>query len=312
MHSTLRPLHELAVITRPDALAAGLDDQAIARKVRSGDWQRIRHGSYMARELWQQLDERDRHRAMAVAVTRRAACRHAWSHVTALAELGVPLWEQPLDSVHLTRFDKRAGRRAAGVVQHRGTTSVNDLTLREGQLLTSGTRTALDVASTCDVERGVVVVGSLLHAGETSVLELEGGLATMDSWPATLHLRRVLRLADPRPESVAEHRFVYWCDSFGLPAPVPQFPVAIGGRRFRLDFAWPELKVWVEVDGRGKYDAWLAPGDSAADVVLREKRREDLIREATGWLCVRVTWADLCDPRRLERRLRRALRLGVA
>lgn len=163
------------------------------------------------------------------------------------------------------------------------------------------------MATTCDTEHGVVVVGGLLHAGETTIAELEQALSSMERWPETIRLRRVVRLADPRPESVAEHRFVYWCDRMGLPAPAPQFEVAAGGHRFRLDFAWPDMGVWVEVDGRAKYEAWLAPGESATDVVLREKRREDLVRETTGWICIRITWADLADPIRLERRLRRAL-----
>lgn len=305
----LRPLHELAVITRPAALAHGLDDQAIRRKLRSGEWNSVRHGSYMARELWSQLDERDRHRAIALAVSSRAGCVHTWSHVTAVAQLGMPLWGLPLDVVHLTRFDGRVGRRAAGVAQHAGACYVNDLTVRDGRLVTSPTRTALDIATTCDLEQAVVAVGSLLHAGETTLPELELGMRAMERWPDTIGLRRVLRLADPRPESVAEHRFVFWCATLGLPAPIPQFQVAAGGTMFRLDFAWPELKVWVEVDGRGKYDRSLRPGDTTSDVVLREKWREDLIRETTGWMCIRITWADLENPRRLERRLRRALRV---
>lgn len=307
MPATLRPLNELAIITRPDAHAAGLDDQAIARKIRCGDWYRVRHGSYMAADLWRQLDDRDRHRARAVAVSRRWNSPHAWSHVTALAHFGQPLWDLPLDLAHVTRLDGRAGRVAAGVAQHCGATYVGDLTVRDGQLVTSGTRTALDVATTCDTEHGVVVVGGMLHAGETSLEQLRQTLLAMSSWPETIRLRRVVRLADPRPESVAEHRFVYWCDRIGLPAPVPQLEVPAGGRRFRLDFAWPELRLWVEIDGRSKYDRWLRPGQTPGEAVFEEKRREDLIREETGWLCLRITWADLADPVRLERRLRRAM-----
>ncbi len=308
MVSTLRPLHELAVVTRAQALAEGWTDEAIRRQLRSGEWRRIRHGSFMASHLWDQLDEIDRHRARAVAVSRRAGCEHAWSHVTALAQLGMPVWGMPLEAVHVTRFDGRCGRRG-GVVQHKGTTYADDLTVRDGQLLTSPTRTALDIASSHDVEKGVVAVGSLLHAGETTREALARRAAAMDQWPDSLLVRRVLRLADARPESVAEHRFVFWCARFGLPGPVPQMPVSVDGRTYRLDFAWPELKVWVEVDGREKYSRWLRPGESPSDAVLREKHREDAIREATGWTCIRVTWADLADPVRLERRLRRALRL---
>lgn len=118
MSPILRPLSELAVITRADAHAAGLDDQAIARKLRRGEWNRVRHGSYMAADLWAQLDDRDRQRARAVAVSRRSRSLHAWSHVTSLAHLAQPLWDLPLDRVHVTRFDGRAGRSAAGFVKH--------------------------------------------------------------------------------------------------------------------------------------------------------------------------------------------------
>ena len=44
------------------------------------------------------------------------------------------------------------------------------------------------------------------------------------------------------------------------------------------------------------------------DAVLREKRREDEIRELTGWRVIRLTWADLQHPERTIRRLRSLLR----
>jgi hypothetical protein len=47
-------------------------------------------------------------------------------------------------------------------------------------------------------------------------------------------------------------------------------------------------------------------------VVLREKRREDRVRELTGWRCIRVTWADLENPARLVARIRAALLGGTS
>ena len=41
-----------------------------------------------------------------------------------------------------------------------------------------------------------------------------------------------------------------------------------------------------------KYQEFLRPGESATDVVVREKRREDLLR-ALGWQVVRWVWDDL-------------------
>ena len=71
----------------------------------------------------------------------------------------------------------------------------------------------------------------------------------------------------------------------------------------RLDFALPELKVWLEFDGRVKYEKLLGPGDRASDVVLRERNRERQVEAITGWVCVRVSWADLADPARLVARI---------
>jgi hypothetical protein len=41
-------------------------------------------------------------------------------------------------------------------------------------------------------------------------------------------------------------------------------------------------------------------------VVVREKAREDLVRRLTGWICVRITWADLNDPARIAAMVRQA------
>jgi hypothetical protein len=40
---------------------------------------------------------------------------------------------------------------------------------------------------------------------------------------------------------------------------------------------------------------------------MREKRREDRIRELTGWRCIRITWADLFHPERTAARIRAML-----
>ena len=72
----------------------------------------------------------------------------------------------------------------------------------------------------------------------------------------------------------------------------------------RVDFAWPELGVFVELDGRIKYELHRRPGESLGDYLMREKRREERICLATGWLCIRIGWADLEHPESLARRLR--------
>jgi hypothetical protein len=117
----------------------------------------------------------------------------------------------------------------------------------------------------------------------------------------------VLAAIDPRLASIGEMRTYFQCRRQGLPVPVPQYEIWVRGRLVaQLDLAWPEHRVWLEFDGRSKYVDYLQEDETVADVVLREKRREDDVRRITGWLCIRVTWADLYHPERLARRIRQA------
>ena len=296
---------EKGVFSRKEALEVGYSDRAIAGEVRAGRWKRVRRGAFTSAGTWDALDIIGRHQVLARAVLRNARCTAALSHTSALAELGASCWELPLGLVHLARFDDRAGRREAGVVQHHGAMYVGDLTCRNGLLVSSPTRTALDITTIADTEHSLVPIDNLLHRKETTIEEMRHRALTMNNWPDTLKTDLVLRLADGRSESPGETRARYLCWKEGLPAPVPQYEVLSGGSVVaRLDLAWPELGVWLEFDGALKYSALLRQGESPADAVLREKRREDDIRRVTGWRCIRVTWAELYEPQRLAAKIR--------
>ena len=94
--------------------------------------------------------------------------------------------------------------------------------------------------------------------------------------------------------------------------PVPQYLVVdeYGRTVARVDFAWPELGVFLEFDGKEKYTAYLKIGESAVDAVLREKKREERICRITGWRCIRLTWADLHRPERTVDYIRSVLAGG--
>ena len=74
----------------------------------------------------------------------------------------------------------------------------------------------------------------------------------------------------------------------------------------RVDFAAPALGVFLEFDGRLKY-VQSQQGKTLDELLLEERRREALICSLTGWVCVRITWADLNHPERLARRIRAAI-----
>ncbi|WP_372728782.1 type IV toxin-antitoxin system AbiEi family antitoxin domain-containing protein [Nocardioides sp.] len=301
-----------SVFLRRDALAEGYDDRAIARMVRTGAWHRIRRGAYVPAELWRGADTMTQHELLAHAVHRQAQAEVALSHVSALWAYGAPDWGVDLSTVHLTRLDGRGGRREAGVCQHVGHLVPDDLVRFGTVLITSPTRTALDASTVLGTEAALVVMDHFLHRGLTTRELLAERYASMTGWPFTLKTDLVLRLADGRSESPGETRTRYLCWRQSLPKPELQYPITdeFGRVVAVADCAWPGHGAFLEFDGRVKYERLLRPGESPSEVVVREKRREERIRELTGWRCIRLMWSDLEHPARTAERIRRVLAAG--
>ncbi|WP_156391249.1 MULTISPECIES: type IV toxin-antitoxin system AbiEi family antitoxin domain-containing protein [unclassified Nocardioides] len=292
---------------RGELLAEGYDDYGIARLVADGTLVRVRRGAYVAKADHDRLDVSGRHALRARAAVKQAKTDVVLSHVSGLPEYDAPIWRIDLDEVHLTRLDGKVGRREAGVRQHRGRVLPGDIVTRNGVRVMSGTRTALETTTLVGVEPALCVVNHLLHHGHTTLEQLAERYRSMDHWPNTLSTDIVLRLADPRIETVGESRCFYLFSRHGIPAPVPQYEVhdEDGELIGRVDFAWPDLGVFLEFDGKVKYEKPFKPGQTPSEVVIAEKRREDRIRRRTGWRCIRLTWDDLEHPERTVAMLRR-------
>jgi hypothetical protein len=296
------PLRSIAAehgsFRRGEALAFGLDDAALRRAVRGRVLVKVRHGSYAFADEWEALDEHGRHLVLTRAVLRAIGDDVAASHHSASLMHRMELWGVDLAEAHVTRLDGGAGRTEAGVVHHEGFSLDGDLVRVGGHLVVQPARAALESALLSDVERGLVVVNSGLHQRLFTPEDLEAQHALMRSWPGAGHLQLVTRLADGRAESVAESRCVHLFWAQGLPKPELQYPVYDGrGNLVGIaDFAWPELGLLGEFDGKVKYLRHLRPGEEPGDAVFREKQREDLMRRVTGWSMVRLTWSDLYNP----------------
>ncbi len=286
------------VALRRELVAEGWTDTALGRALRAGSLVRPRHGAYVEARIWDRLDERGRHEIVARSVLARAGAPAVLSHSTALALWDAPTWGLDLADVHLTRLDQRAGRVEAGVHQHRGVVLDGDTGFVRGVPVTSPSRAVLEAATLLTTEQTLVQLNDLLHRRLVSPEELAARSASMRAWPGSSTTDLALRLTDRRIESVAESRFYYLCWRQGLPAPVPQYEVydARGRLVAVLDFAWPERGLFVEIDGMVKYIKPLREGETVAEVVLREKKREDLARKLTSFHCLRFTWPDLSRP----------------
>lgn len=172
-------------------------------------------------------------------------------------------------------------RSRTGLVVHRFRPDPDEITRRRGCLVTTAERTAYDLARQDDLTEAVVAVDTLSHTRfDPAVLE-----KTAARHPGDRHIRRlprVLALADARSESPMESRIRLAIVRYGLPLPVLQHPVGA----YRLDLAYPELKLAIEYDGREH----LTP----------KRARHDLRREAfltaTGWTVLRIPAATVFRP----------------
>jgi hypothetical protein len=291
---------------RGTLVAEGLSDRAIRRRVKGGVLARPRRGAYCGADDFVPLDDRGRHAVTGRAVLMQSVAETSLSHSSALPWYDAPEWGLDFSTVHLNRHDRRAGRREAGVCQHRGLLLPGDIVSMHGMTFSSPCRTALELTTIADVETSLVQVNHLLHRRLTTLEDLWARYEDMGDWPGTLNTPVVLRLARPEIESVLESRFFCLCFRHSLPMPEPQYVVEDEGGRpvARLDFAWPRLGKYAECDGKVKYEKLLKPGERASDVVLREKERDKLVHRLTGMEGERFTWSDLEHEARTVARLR--------
>jgi very-short-patch-repair endonuclease len=98
-------------------------------------------------------------------------------------------------------------------------------------------------------------------------------------------LRPLLEAARTRPalESRLEVKVARLLRGAGLPEPERQWKVSVGGRRYRLDFAWPSRRVALEADGRASH--------ATPRAFQRDRTRWTLLASA-GWRVMVVTWED--------------------
>jgi hypothetical protein len=180
----------------------------------------------------------------------------------------------------------------------------SDVTSVAGLPVTTVARTIIDLAGSLSAESVERVVDDALVRRLTTVPLLSGALgrnAHRGCRGGPL-VRAALGLWSVGPlESHAETEVLRWLLAAGVPEPVPQLEVAVpGGRRLRVDLAWPEARVALEVDGFAHHHG---PRKLSAD----HERRSVLA--ALGW---RVLTTTVAEVRRGGVNLMAALRaLGV-
>ena len=293
------------ILLRRDLVDEGWTDRQIARAVRGGDLTRLRWGAYVPSGLVDPADELAMARARSRAVLRTAHPTSVLSHQSALAEYGVAMWGVDLTQTHLTRTDRKAGRRETGVVHHRGVLDDAGWKTVNGVPVVSPARATLEVVVDHGLEAGLVAACGALSGGLVTHDGLRGALADTERWPGSLGARMVVSRASARLTNVAEARCWHLFHEWRLPRPEPQVAVhdEVGDLVGIVDVLWRAHGVFLEFDGRVKYVRHRREGESLEDYLMREKRRQEVVGQLTGWVPVRIGWAALETPARTARRL---------
>jgi hypothetical protein len=291
---------------RRDAVRDGWSDDELNRLVARGELARLRRGAYVNGTL--PVDAAATHRLLIRATMSGLRRPAIVSHQSAAVLLGLPLWDVPLDRVHVTRRPRACNDTGRVLCCHIARLRDDEVIEVDGLQVTDPVRTALDLARSLPHEAAVVALDAALRRGLVSHGVLRTRLFDIAGAPGSRSAARAVLFADGRSESAGESRSRVILHRWKLAPSALQFEVfsADGVVIGRTDFAWEEHRLVGEFDGRIKYGRLLRPGQDAGDAVFREKRREDAIRDE-GWGVLRWTWADLHRPDRFASRVRRRM-----
>lgn len=244
------------------------------------------------------------------ALLLRAALLHAGpeaalSHTSALSVWGLRPLERPL---HLTvdHGIRRAG--AQGLVVHRRLRfdpGSEQCVRRRRLLITTLARTVIDSWPLLPPAERRPLALDVTRRGLTTAAELREALSERANVGGRRLLMQTLDLIDDGCQSELEaHGVLSVFRHRSLPRSVGQYRVQLPGRWVRLDRAWPEAKLAVELDGARHH---TSPEDRQADLA------RDRALAAAGWIVLRFTYADvLRDPAGVRARVLEVYRMRLS
>lgn len=273
---------QLGLITRDQALRAGLSRRQIDTRTGRGEWIALYPGVYAdssSAPSW---------RRSVLAAVFRSGPQAAASGKCAAALLSLPGFRPGKIEVTTPRnlrnvpFDTR-----------RATVPADQLT-RIGPIpLTDATRTLLDISAVVPEATVEEALDDALRRSLTSLPRLKWLLRSFagKGRKGSAVLRRLVQERcdnGPIPESVLETRLWKPLTRVGVPRPIRQHPVEWDGSAYRIDFAFPHAMVAVEAQSH----RWHA---SRASIVRDAHKNNALV--TLGWSVIYLTWEDVEERR---------------
>jgi hypothetical protein len=283
------------------------------RAARAGRFRRVAEGVFLPTPVWGGLTADDRYLALVHATALASRPGLVFSHHSAAA-----LWGLPIIGRWPARPEVSVGVDATGHTRRAFTARKYEIPSRldiiDGLRVTPLARTVVDMGRTTQLSVSVAMMDRALAekaegapglgSARIDEAELVAEFATIDSPRGRARCRLAIELADGASGSPGESLSRVGMHLLALPAPRLQQPFYDAqGLIGKTDFWWPEFNLIGEFDGLGKYRREdLLDGQSPADAVIAEKKREDRLR-ACGPRVVRWGWDVARSLPRLARHL---------
>ncbi|CAN5702525.1 hypothetical protein BH20ACT23_BH20ACT23_06890 [soil metagenome] len=272
---------QVGLVTRAQLAELWLSKSAIGRLVTRGVLRRVRPGVY---------------RLLGAGPTRRqeilAAQLWAGDGTFASHRTGAEIHELPGAAPPLIEVTTRGSARSSDVMVHRRAIwRPDDVTVVDGIRVSTIPRTLLDLASVVSIGVLARALDAALHRGVSlDCISHRLEATAVQGRNGTRNLRRLIeeRSGESSPvESPLERDFLTLLRERNIEEPVAQYPVLVNGHLVaRLDFAYPELKIGIELDGYAFH--------SDPDAFDRDRRRlTELVNE--GWHMLVFTRPQLRD-----------------
>lgn len=270
------------VFSLDQLIALGLSASTVRTRVAAGRLHRIHHGVYslVPKSL---LTREGLYMAAVLACGPGAALSHrSAARLHGIRDYGYTRIEVTVPS--------RSTRQHSGLAVHRSTTLTEaDVTVVNGIPVTTIARTLLDLGDVLaqrQLERAFdqaeIVEGLDLHAINDQLARNP----TRRGAKKVRHLLATHYIGSTPTENDFEEALLALTRSLGLPDPRVQFYIdpGDGGPAIRADFAWPDLRIVIETDGRKTHGTRQA---------FETDRRRDQRLIAAGWTVIRTTWRQL-------------------
>lgn len=296
----LQTLERDGLILAADLARVGWGPREVDRSIRRGQLVRLRRGAFARAELWTSMPESGKHLLRVAAVAAAARSRPVFARNSAAALWGMPLDEFPTAVVILDRW-RGGGRSEPGVIRTARGARTAPVVARSGFDCTTLARTALDVCRGVAFQSVVPLLDWCLGERNPVAITLEELVAEASVMKVAPVLWAAINFATSVSGSIGESEARAVIHQLGYPRPLLQRRFSDAEGDMFTDFFFEGDDAVAEFDGKVKYTRNEYTKGDPAEVLWREKKREDRLRRQVRTV-VRILTEDVRNPRLLERK----------